>query len=103
MEKIIRKHSDTFYSVLLGYVKKRTTDESWDEQVVNNIKIKKVHIIDFTTKAPSLKVQRDETKDVAKSNRWPIKMWDATETMDLEIYTRQVAKTELEAMGVRKR
>ena len=104
VERLLKKHKKTMSHIFYSYAKsKRMTDNSWDEQVVNNIEITKVHLIDFTTKAPSLKVQRDETKDVAKSNRWPIKMWDATETMDLEIYTRQVAKTELEAMGVRKR
>ena len=94
MEKIIRKHSDTFYGVLLSYVKKRTTDEPWDEQVVNNIKVKKVHLIDFTTKAPSLQDKLDSDKEYAKSKGWPVKVWDATETIDLEIYTRAVVKKE---------
>ena len=68
------------------------------EHIVNNIEITKVHIIDFTTKAPSLKGQFDASKDLAKSNKWPMKVWDATETMDLEVYTRQVAQAEVRTM-----
>jgi hypothetical protein len=87
---------DIFY----GYAKsKRMTDNAWDEQIVNNIEITKVHIIDFTTKAPSLKGQFDASKDFAKSSSWPMKVWDATETTDLEIYTREVVNAEIRTMG----
>ena len=96
VEKVIKKNSEVMGNILLGYAKsKRMTDNAWDEQIVNNIKITKVHIIDFTTKAPSLQGQLDATKDFAKSKRWPMKVWDATETTDLEIYTRQVVAKEI--------
>jgi len=96
VEKIIKKNSEVMSSIFYGYAKsKRQTENSWDEQIVNNIEITKVHIIDFTTKAPSLQGQFDASKDLAKSNSWPMKVWDATETMDLEIYTRQVAQAEV--------
>jgi hypothetical protein len=70
------------------------TDNAWDEQIVNNIKIKKVHLIDFTTKAPSLKDQLDVNIEYVESKGWPMKVWDATETADLEIYTRAVVAKE---------
>jgi len=99
VEKIIKKNSEVMSSIFYGYAKsKRQTENSWDEQIVNNIEITKVHIIDFTTKAPSLKGQFDASKDLAKSNKWPMKVWDATETMDLEVYTRQVAQAEVRTM-----
>ena len=86
-------------NIFYGYAKsKRQTENAWDEQIVNNIEITKVHIIDFTTKAPSLQGQFDASKDLAKSNKWPMKVWDATETMDLEVYTRQVAQAEVRTM-----
>ena len=95
VEKIIKKHKKWLSSTFYGYAKsKRMTDNAWDEQIVNNIKIKKVHLIDFTTKAPSLKDQLDGNKAFAKSKRWPVKVWDATETTDLEIYTRKVVAKE---------
>ena len=99
VEKIIKKNSEVMGNIFYGYAKsKRQTENAWDEQIVNNIEITKVHIIDFTTKAPSLKGQFDASKDLAKSNKWPMKVWDATETMDLEIYTRQVAQAEVRTM-----
>ena len=96
VEKIIKKNSEVMGNIFYGYAKsKRQTEQAWDEQIVNNIKITKVHIIDFTTNAPSLQGQFDASKDLAKSNSWPMKVWDATETMDLEVYTRQVAQAEV--------
>ena len=95
VEKILKRHQKTMGSIFYGYAKsKRMTEDSWDEQIVNNIKIKKVHLIDFTTKAPSLQDKLDSDKEYAKSKNWQIKVWDATETMDLEIYTREVVKKE---------
>ena len=93
VERILTKNKEVMGDIFYGYAKsKRMTDNSWDEQIVNNIKITKVHIIDFTTKAPSLQGQLDATKDFVDSKGWPVKVWDATETMDLEIYTREVVK-----------
>jgi hypothetical protein len=109
MEKIIKKHSDTFYSVLLSYVKKRSTDESWDEQVVNNIKVKKVHLLEPTqNKIDTANPDRTHPidafefmKKTAKRLFGSVQVWD--HSIDLEVYTRQVAKAELKAMGVKKR
>ena len=99
VEKIIKKNSEVMGNIFYGYAKsKRQTENAWDEQIVNNIEITKVHIIDFTTKAPSLQGQLDATKDLTKKNNWPMKVWDATETMDLEVYTRQVAQAEVRMM-----
>ena len=100
VERVLKKHKKVMSGIFYSYAKsKRMTDNSWDEQIVNNIKVKKVHLIDFTTKAPSLKDQLDGNKEFAKSKSWPVKVWDATETMDLEIYTRQVAQAEREMMA----
>ena len=100
VEKIIKKNKEVMGGIFYGYAKsKRQTEQAWDEQIVNNIEITKVHIIDFTTKAPSLQGQLDATKDLTKKNSWPMKVWDATETMDLEIYTREVAQAEREMMA----
>ena len=52
MEKIMKKHSKSLRSVLTDYTKKRTLDPDpdsgdvamWDELVVNNFTIKKVHV-----------------------------------------------------------
>jgi len=95
VEKVLKKNKKAIEYVFCSYAKsKRMTDNAWDEQIVNNIKVKKVHLIDFTTKAPSLQDKLDSDKEYAESKNWPVKVWDATETMDLEIYTREVVKKE---------
>ena len=95
VERLLKKHKKTMSHIFYSYAKsKRMTDNSWDEQVVNNIKITKVHLIDFTTKAPSLIDQLNDNIVFAESKGWAVKVWDVTETMELEIYTRKVVAKE---------
>ena len=99
MEKVIKKNIDTFSSAMLSYAKKRSTDLSWDEQVVNNFKVKTAHFFKLklkiaqTEKEASLYPEHQELMEFAKSKGWSVKMWDAP--IELEIYTREVAKKEL--------
>ena len=90
VEKIIKKNSEVMSNILYGYAKgKRQTDNAWDEQIVNNIKIKKVHIL-------SDEVDLDNLHDMYPKGlvrEFPdVKFWDAS--IDLEIYTRQVVAKE---------
>ncbi len=95
MEKVIKKNIDTFSSAMLSYAKKRDTDYSWDEQVVNNFKVKTAHFfkLKLLDGENSLTPEQDELMAFAKSQGWKVKMWDAP--IELEIYTREVAKKEL--------
>jgi hypothetical protein len=91
VEKVIKKNSEVMGNILLGYAKsKRMTDNAWDEQIVNNIKIKKIHLITFT-QTPNEK--EEEIIEYVDSTNWPLKTWDAS--IDLEIYTRQVVAKEI--------
>ena len=69
---------------------KRQTEESWDEQLVNNIKIKKVHVLEVKSYEDADYVVHD---DVSSVGNWPIVDWGAS--IELEIYTRQVVKKEI--------
>ena len=99
MEKVIKKNIDIFSDAMLSYAKKRETDYSWDEQVVNNFKVKTAHFFKLklkiaqTEKEASLYPEHQELIEFAKSQGWKVKMWDAP--IELEIYTREVAKKEL--------
>ena len=95
MEKVIKKNIDTFSSDMLSYAKKRSTDLWWDELVVNNIKVKTAHFfkLKLLRGENSLTPEQQELMEFAKSQGWKVKMWDAP--IELEIYTRQVAKKEL--------
>ena len=99
MESVIKKNIKTFSDVMLSYAKKRSTDYSWDEQVVNNIKVKTAHFFKLPLKIAqpeydhSLYPEQEELIAFAESKGWSIKMWDAA--IELEAYTRAVAKKEL--------
>jgi hypothetical protein len=95
MEKVIKRNIDTFSSAMLSYAKKRSTDLSWDEQVVNNIKVKTAHFfqLKLLRGENSLSPEQVELIEFAESKGWSIKMWDAA--IELEAYTRAVAKKEL--------
>ena len=96
MEKVIKKNIDTFSSAMLSYAKKRDTDYSWDEQVVNNFKVKTAHFfkLKLLRGENSLSPEQQELIEFAESKGWKVKMWDAP--IELEAYTREVAKKELE-------
>jgi hypothetical protein len=99
MEKVIKKNINTFSDAMLSYAKKRSTDLSWDEQVVNNIKVKTAHFFKLPLqiaqpeKDHSLYPEQVELMEFAKSKGWSTKIWDAA--IELEAYTRKVAKKEL--------
>ena len=92
VEKILKRHEDLMGSIMLGYARsKRQTDDSWDEQIVNNFKIKKVHVLEVKGYEDADYVYHDEVKDIGK----PIKKWDSD--VELEMYTRQVVAKEVAA------
>ena len=95
MEEVIKKNIDTFSDAMLSYAKKRETDLSWDEQVVNNIKVKAAHFfkLKLLDGKNSLTPEQEELMEFTKSKGWKTKIWDSP--IELESYTRQVAKKEL--------
>ena len=91
VEKVIKKNKKVFETIFYGYAKsKRQTDNAWDEQIVNNIKIKKVHIL-------SDEVDLDDLHDMYPKglvHEFPdVRFWDYSS--ELEIYTREVVKKEI--------
>jgi hypothetical protein len=91
VEKVIKKNKKVFETIFYGYAKsKRQTDYAWDEQIVNNIKIKKVHILSDV-------VDLDGLHDMYPKglvHEFPdVKFWDYSS--ELEIYTREVVKKEI--------
>ncbi len=96
VESVIKKNIKTFSEAMLNYARKRETDYSWDEQVVNNFNVKTAHFFKLKLDKDgenSLILPQNELIEFAKSQRWKTKMWDAA--IELEIYTREVAKKEI--------
>ena len=90
IEKVLKKHEDTMGNIFYGYARsKRQTEDSWDEQIVNNIKIKKVHVLEVRGYEDADYVYHDNIKSVGD---WPIKEWYSS--TELEIYTRELVAAE---------
>ena len=103
VEKIIKKHKKTMENIFYGYAKsKRSTEDSWDEQLVNNIKVKTIHLIQPTqlkidTADPDRTHPIDSyefAKEKAEKLFGTVKEWKFS--TDLEIYTREVVKKGLD-------
>ena len=90
VEKVLKKNKKVMGDIIYGYTKsKRMTDNAWDEQIVNNIKVKMVHII-----KPPRAVPYDYVQDIKDMPGIPpVEVWDTSR--DLEIYTRQVVAKEI--------
>ena len=92
VERILKKNKEVLGNIFYGYVKgKRMTDNAWDEQIVNNFKVKKLHVLQ--------NIFDDDNKEALDdlSTAYPkpamLKTWDSF--MDIEIYTRAVVKKEI--------
>ena len=88
VERVLKKHKKVMSGIFYSYAKsKRMTDNSWDEQIVNNIKVKTVHVI------KSAELDDQVIADIKNmSGMPPVKVWDSS--TDLEIYTREVVTKE---------
>jgi len=101
VEKVLKKNKEVMGNIIYGYTKsKRMTDNAWDEQIVNNIKVKKIHIIKPPAKLlkypiSSLnKTPDDFIQDIKDMPGIPpVKVWDSS--TELEIHTRQVVAKEI--------
>ena len=100
VEKVIKKNKKVFETIFYGYAKsKRQTDNAWDEQIVNNIKIKKIHYIPIKVddEEEDGNIENEEQQEnidafVAKY-KIPAKAWSYSS--ELEIYTREVVAKEI--------
>ncbi len=93
MEKVMKKHSKTLGKLLTAYTKKRIQDEDpdsgdkpmWDELVVNNFKIKMVHI------SPEFSPDFDGDDDI---DGFPFKLYDDVGDMT-DYIDRKIQKVKL--------
>ena len=93
MEKIMKKHSKSLGALLTDYTKKRTLDPDpdsgdvamWDELVVNNFKIQKIHV------GPEFADDFREDDDV---EGFPFELYDDTGDM-VDYITRTVSRIKL--------
>jgi hypothetical protein len=96
VEKVIKKNKEVMGSIFYSYAKsKRQTENSWDEQIVNNIKINKLHWIPKDEEIEAEEQQENIDAFVEKYSSISAKRWDYSS--ELEIYTREVVAKERES------
>jgi len=93
MEKIMKKYSKPLGALLTDYTKKRTLDPDsdsgekamWDELVVNNFKIQKIHV------GPEFAPDFEDEDDI---DGFPFELYDTPEDM-VDYITRKVQRIKL--------
>jgi hypothetical protein len=93
VERVIKKNKEVMSSIFYGYAKsKRQTDNAWDEQIVNNIKIKKLHYLPKEEEVEN-EEQQENIDAFVEKYKIPAKAWSYSS--ELEIYTREVVAKEI--------
>ena len=93
VEKILKKNKEVLGNIFYGYARsKRMTDNAWDEQIVNNIKIKKLHYLPKDEEVED-EEQQENIDAFVEKYKIPAKAW--TYSSELEIYTREVVAKEI--------
>ena len=94
MTKVLKKNKKTVGAALRDYSNKRVTKRSWDEQLVDQFTIQKIHLL------PHQVIGVEDFKDVLKKKRIPYKDWDI-DYAGLSTYISQVAKSEMRTIGTK--
>ena len=93
VERILKKNKEVMGGIFYGYAKsKRMTDNAWDEQIVNNIKIKKLHYLPKEEEVED-EEQQENIDAFVEKYKIPAKRWEYSS--ELEIYTREVVAKEI--------
>ena len=93
VEKILKKNKEVLGNIFYGYARsKRMTDNAWDEQIVNNIKIKKLHYLPKGEEVED-EEQQENIDAFVEKYKIPAKAWSYSS--ELEIYTREVVAKEI--------
>jgi len=93
IETVFKKHKTIIGKALYGYATtNKLTDQAWDEQVVNNIKIKKLHYLPKEEEVED-EEQQENIDAFVEKYKIPAKAWSYSS--ELEIYTRQVVAKEI--------
>ena len=114
IEKIYKQNAQQFTKLMTSYLNLRRTEESWDEIIANDFTIKKVWIIPhsrtwgdtYTSVAGELarmvdaEPEEDDSEILSKMDKFMKKVEDdgfsidTSTNLDLEVYTRKIAKKE---------
>ena len=98
MTKVLKKNKTAVEKALRTYSNKRVTKRSWDEQLVDQFTIQKIHFL--TTAGGGLGGIKDDFKAILDKKRIPYKDWDI-DYAGISTYIREVGEAEIRTMGTK--
>ena len=99
MTKVLKKNKKTVGAALRDYSNKRITKRSWDEQLVNQFTIEKIHLLK-TQGGDDTDKMFIHIYDILKKSRIPVKDWK-NDSPGLATYIKQVGKAEMRTIGTK--
>ena len=99
MTKVLKKNKKTVGAALRDYSNKRITKRSWDEQLVNQFTIEKIHLLKTQGGVDTDKMFI-HIYDILKKTKIPVKDWK-NDSPGLATYIKQVGKAEMRTMGTK--
>ena len=97
MTKVLKKNKKTVGAALRDYSNKRITKRSWDEQLVNQFTIEKIHLLKTQGGVDTDKMFI-HIYDILKKTKIPVKDWK-NDSSGLATYIKQVGEAEMRTMG----
>ena len=97
MTAVLKKHKKGVEKALRDYSNKRVTKRSWDEQLVNQFTIQKVHVL---VKGLWPDDDQENMFKMLKQKKIPFKNWE-NDSPGLATYIRQVGEAEMRTMGTK--
>ena len=98
MTTILKKNKQDLFYAMRQYSNERITKRSWDEQLVDQFTIQKIHFL--TTAGGGLGGIKDDFKAILDKKRIPYKDWDI-DYAGIATYIRQVGEAEIRTMGTK--
>jgi hypothetical protein len=98
MTEVLKKNKKTVEAAFREYSNKRITMRSWDEQLVDQFTIQKIHFL--TTAGGGLGGIRSVFKAILDKKRIPYKDWDI-DYAGIATYIREVGEAEIQTMGMK--
>tara|TARA_Y100000310_G_scaffold324345_1_gene386091 strand:+ start:661 stop:960 length:300 start_codon:yes stop_codon:yes gene_type:complete len=89
MEKVMKSNVKQLTEITTSYLKSRRTNQQWDEQIVNDIKIKKVHFAEYHVRVGS--TMEAFAKDVGKNH--DVKIWPSSTGLEYHIHDTATKET----------
>ena len=93
MEKVMKSNVKLLTEIITSYMKSRRTNQQWDEQIVNDIKIKKVHFVEYSKAWKGGATMEEFAKEVGENH--DVQIWPSSTGLEYHIYDTATKETKL--------